>query len=178
MQFHPIIVNGMYLLIYFYTLPSKFCSQKTWLGCHCWPTSIVVKLVSFQIKQSKNKFKHLSCRNLKCPVDCSIWLSDLSNSLKTACQTLPCPISMAVKLPQKFRYRKIIASFKITWCTQIARFMGPTWEPSGADICKAHGAYMGPTWGLLAPDGPHVGPMNLAIRVITYPCLLCWSVLV
>ena len=23
---------------------------------------------------------------------------------------------------------------------------------------------MGPTWGLSAPDGPHVGPMNLAIR--------------
>ena len=23
---------------------------------------------------------------------------------------------------------------------------------------------MGPTWVLLAPDGPHVGPMNLAIR--------------
>ena len=23
---------------------------------------------------------------------------------------------------------------------------------------------MGPTWALSAPDGPHVGPMNLAIR--------------
>ena len=23
---------------------------------------------------------------------------------------------------------------------------------------------MGPTWDLSAPDGPHVGPMNLAIR--------------
>ena len=29
---------------------------------------------------------------------------------------------------------------------------------------KVHGANMGPTWVLLAPDGPHVGPMNLAIR--------------
>ena len=28
---------------------------------------------------------------------------------------------------------------------------------------KVHGANMGPTWVLLAPDGPHVGPMNLAI---------------
>ena len=27
-----------------------------------------------------------------------------------------------------------------------------------------HGANMGPTWILSAPDGPHVGPMNLAIR--------------
>ena len=30
---------------------------------------------------------------------------------------------------------------------------------------KVHGANMGPIWVLLAPDGPHVGPMNFAIRV-------------
>ena len=29
---------------------------------------------------------------------------------------------------------------------------------------KVHGANMGPTWVLSAPDGPHTGPMNLAIR--------------
>ena len=28
---------------------------------------------------------------------------------------------------------------------------------------------MGPTWVLLAPDGPHVGPMNLAIREYLAP---------
>ena len=39
--------------------------------------------------------------------------------------------------------------------TQIARFVGPMWAPS---------------WVLLAPDGPHVGPKNLAIRVMTRPC--------
>ena len=33
---------------------------------------------------------------------------------------------------------------------------------------KVHGANMGPTWVLSAPDGSHVGPMNLAIRVFTY----------
>ena len=32
-------------------------------------------------------------------------------------------------------------------------------------IAKVHGANMGPIWVLSAPDGPHVGPMNLAIRV-------------
>ena len=31
---------------------------------------------------------------------------------------------------------------------------------------KVHEANMGPTWVLLAPDGPHVSPMNLAIRGI------------
>ena len=30
---------------------------------------------------------------------------------------------------------------------------------------KVYGANMGPTWVLSAPDGPHVGSMNLAIRV-------------
>ena len=29
---------------------------------------------------------------------------------------------------------------------------------------KVHGANLGPTWVLSAPDGPHVGPMKLAIR--------------
>ena len=27
-----------------------------------------------------------------------------------------------------------------------------------------HGANIGPTWVLSVPDGPHFGPMNLAIR--------------
>ena len=29
---------------------------------------------------------------------------------------------------------------------------------------KVHGANIGPNWVLLAPDGPHVGPVNLGIR--------------
>ena len=28
---------------------------------------------------------------------------------------------------------------------------------------KVHGANMGPIWGRQEPDGPHVGPMNLAL---------------
>ena len=30
---------------------------------------------------------------------------------------------------------------------------------------------MGPTWVLSAPDGPHVGPMNLAIREFNCTCV-------
>ena len=30
-------------------------------------------------------------------------------------------------------------------------------------VSKVHGANMGPTWVLVAPGGPHVGPMNFAI---------------
>ena len=40
-------------------------------------------------------------------------------------------------------------------------------RPFNIDInsdSKVHGAIMGPTWVLSAPDGPRVGPMNLAIR--------------
>ena len=31
---------------------------------------------------------------------------------------------------------------------------------------KVHGANMGPTWVLSAPDGPHISPMNFAIRLV------------
>ena len=40
---------------------------------------------------------------------------------------------------------------------------------------KVHGANMGPTWVLSAPDGPHVGPMNLAIRVFIRLNTWCYS---
>ena len=33
---------------------------------------------------------------------------------------------------------------------------------------KVRGANMRPTWVLSAPDGPHVGPITLAIRVYTF----------
>ena len=32
---------------------------------------------------------------------------------------------------------------------------------------KVHVVNMGPTWVLSALDGPHVGPMNLAIRELS-----------
>ena len=38
-----------------------------------------------------------------------------------------------------------------------------TWHPYPNS--KVYGTNMGSTWVLLAPDGPHVGPMTLAIRV-------------
>ena len=36
---------------------------------------------------------------------------------------------------------------------------------------KVHGANMGPTWVLSAPDGPHVRPMNLVIREVSLICI-------
>ena len=39
---------------------------------------------------------------------------------------------------------------------------------------KDHGANMGPTWVLSAPGGPHVGPMNLVIRVSGWSWFPLW----
>ena len=40
---------------------------------------------------------------------------------------------------------------------------------------KVHGANMGPTWVLSAPGGPHVGPINLVIRVYLFDLWLWGS---
>ena len=39
------------------------------------------------------------------------------------------------------------------------------WVLNNTQIAKFMGANMGPTWVLSATDGPHVGPMNLAITI-------------
>ena len=41
---------------------------------------------------------------------------------------------------------------------------------------KVHGANMRPTWVLSAPDGPRVGPINLAISADT-KCMAAWPLL-
>ena len=40
---------------------------------------------------------------------------------------------------------------------------------NGSLDSKVHGANIGPIWGRQDPGGPHVGPMNFAIRVTTVP---------
>ena len=66
-------------------------------------------------------------------------------------------------------------SYLNTYIAQVVEILPHGWcgpvHPSLQSILdsKAHGANMGPTWVLSAPDGPHVGPMNLAIGDI----LLC-----
>ena len=44
-----------------------------------------------------------------------------------------------------------------------AMIMLPFSVPKNTPDNKVHGANMGPTWVLSAPDGPHDGPMILAI---------------
>ena len=52
----------------------------------------------------------------------------------------------------------------------LSRWQAIIWTNDGyfTDVypdSKVHGVNMWPTWVLSAPDGPHVGPINLAIRV-------------
>ena len=61
--------------------------------------------------------------------------------------------------------------FKVQPCSGKGRFgFSPDWMCMMKEKIwmppdsKVHGANMGPTWVLSGPDGPHVGPMNLAIR--------------
>ena len=51
----------------------------------------------------------------------------------------------------------------MTWCRKDSFELDRVYIIIAPDS-KVHGANMGPTWVLSAPDGPRVGPMNLAIR--------------
>ena len=59
----------------------------------------------------------------------------------------------------------IISGF-LVYCEQrsVGHSYGASILASKLPDNKVHGAYMGPTWGRQDPGGPHVGPMNLAIR--------------
>ena len=50
------------------------------------------------------------------------------------------------------------------------------WKRANTDS-KIQWANMGPTWVLSAPDGPHVGPINLAIRECLVICMSLWPLL-
>ena len=80
---------------------------------------------------------------------------------------------ISIKFPMKF----------VQWTTKQHIDSGdglvPKWRRAINPDSKVHGAYMGPTWGQQDPCGPHVGPMNLAIRVtaiaISAVCSLTYS---
>ena len=46
----------------------------------------------------------------------------------------------------------------------------PCWLAGDYPDSKVHGVNIGPTWVLSAPDGSHVGPMNLAISGCMLSC--------
>ena len=55
-------------------------------------------------------------------------------------------------------------SWKYSWHQSVKRVWKLYLWITATPDSKAHGANMGPTWVLSSPGGPHVGPMNFAIR--------------
>ena len=53
---------------------------------------------------------------------------------------------------------------KFYFLTPFLSLLMPIVHQQTVPASKVNGANMGPTWVLSAPDGPHVGPMNLVIR--------------
>ena len=51
--------------------------------------------------------------------------------------------------------------------TVMTKFRAPIQYKGDIPDNKVHGANMEPTWVLSPPDGPHAGPMKLAIRDLT-----------
>ena len=75
---------------------------------------------------------------------------------------------------------------KISWSTQFSYSGKVIWTLKNMELdfldaacsgsqgssypdSKVYGANMGPTWGRQDPGGPHVAPINLAIRVLVNP---------
>ena len=95
-------------------------------------------------------------------------------------------MSVSAKQPRKYRWRDHINSLKTAYTQQVKaqQHLKYIWRDilykcpnaytrtkwlNGYRIypdSKVHGTHMGPNWVLSAPDGPHVGPMNRAIRDI------------
>ena len=59
------------------------------------------------------------------------------------------------------KYFSVLCSvIHVFFVKQTGTYLGSYVAPDS----KVHGANMGPTWALSAPDGPHVGAMNIPIR--------------
>ena len=68
-------------------------------------------------------------------------------------------------------YSIALLMYKMTKCMMPSLFENmfiKTCDVHDYPDSKVHGVNMGPIWVLSAPDGLHVGPTNLAIRVFTY----------
>ena len=66
---------------------------------------------------------------------------------------------------------------KSVWWSQPTWLLVSSWHSWVAVKRKVHGANMGPTWVLSAPDGPHAGPWTLSCRQETlklFHCGIMW----
>ena len=90
---------------------------------------------------------------------------DLSRGLhNNLLRIFTCNISMKMtQIVKTLQSMLIYFNRHIYECQRYYYRSGPLTSWKSNPDNKVHGANMGPTWVLSAPDGPHVGPMNLAI---------------
>ena len=107
----------------------------------------------------------------------SVYDSTMSVNMRIYWQTSYCDISSSVDItmvakvyivggPFILQYHR--THYEVSKSYQHKRHHGTYPYPDS----KVHGANMGPIWGRQDPGGPHVGPMNLAIRVSLAQCTL------
>ena len=101
--------------------------------------------------------------NLPLPV---LWWSQFARTMYHVSLYVPQP-------PDRYRHKPIFAAshfreWKLHSTSHIlCHLISNTTFITKIPYSKVHGVNMGPTWVLSAPDGPHVGPMNLAVRDFT-----------
>ena len=107
---------------------------------------------------------------------CQCWWHDIQlykENCELKCQTVGERIWMNY-VPPTPSYKKLVFQFSFGFSiTKSNQTILPIHGETQKEICeqwiveiipdsKVHGANMGHTWVLSAPDGPHIGPMNLA----------------
>ena len=94
------------------------------------------------------------------------WLSSLNLTRYHRCLDFLRALETPNQYHQLFTNYDQVAVFPLVWAQ--------TWEryPNS----NVHGANMGPIWVLSAPDGPHVGPTNIAIRVPKTMGITWWHI--
>ena len=112
----------------------------------------------------EQQYRHQDIRNQHNDVGQSVHMRSATRS-SSVCMTLSLSLISSRAWTANIYLNVIV---QLGQCKQIIQ--GLTYLTLKRDIkilgSKVHGANMGPTWVLSAPDGPHVGPMNLAIRDI------------
>ena len=93
-------------------------------------------------------------------ITCMIHISVIASQITGNPTVCPTTKKTHLNFPHYFTYEII----KLSPCVQIPLHLIMPDSQQAIPDSKIHGANMGPTWVPSDPDGPHVGPMNLAIR--------------
>ena len=124
------------------------------IGITIWTTWCVIEMKWAEAIISQVWLWQLGLLFIQLPENNSVWNATVYggwlNGMSDKWRDIPCRIYSV--LMQKVVILNLYLRVKITVQSQ------------AIPDSKVHWVNMGPTWVLLAPDGPHVGPMNLAIR--------------